>query len=140
HARATPFRATPRSIESSRHGYLHMGNRLQAKISAPARDLIRDCGVGTAARLLEGYATSALPVAVLDPEDRIVYFSDSFAPLFVLDDGPQTFSSMISKCHATRQGPLIEAEDIDVWLAAAHKRRRSVPHRKFEIDFVDGRW
>ncbi|WP_196260657.1 sensor domain-containing diguanylate cyclase [Pelagibacterium limicola] len=112
----------------------------KAKIPKPARELIRRFGLDPIGRLLEGIASSPIPMALFDPQDRLAYHCPNFAKLYAVPDGPQTFASLIRNCHATRQGPIIEADDIEAWIERAHARRRSVPHRRFEIDYVDGSW
>lgn len=109
-------------------------------IPAPARALVESFGVEPIARLLQGMAASTIPIAVFDPQDRLVYSCPDFASLYAMEDGAQTFSSIIRHCHAIGEGPLIATNDIDAWLDRAQQRRRAVPHRRFEIDFVDGRW
>jgi hypothetical protein len=47
---------------------------------------------------------------------------------------------MMRHCHATRQGMLIDTDDIDGWVVAVQLRRRSQPTRSFESELTDGRW
>lgn len=117
-----------------------MVTRLKTDIPVSVRGLVAGYGVETISRLVEGVAASPVPLALFDPEDRLVYCSSGFATLYAVADGAQTFSSVIRHCYGTGQGPLIRTDDIELWLKAADRRRRSVPYRRFEIDFRDGRW
>lgn len=90
--------------------------------------------------LLDGLAASDMAIGIFDPADGLHFSCAAFREIFDIQDGPQSFSSIMRHCHAAHRGPLIEAGDIDLWLAAANTRRRASPLRKFEIDLCDGRW
>lgn len=80
-------------------------------------------------------------VFLYDESDDLVYANDKFYQLTCLEPGSTPmWSDMIRISHRTRRGLLIEAEDIEAWLAYARTRRGSAPYRQFEIDTVDGHW
>lgn len=97
-------------------------------------------GETSAHALLAGFLASEMMIAVFDPHDRLVFSSPDFRAAYAVEKGGQDFETIIRHCHATRSGPLIETDNLDLWLAGALKKRRSVPHRRFEVDMVDGRW
>lgn len=90
--------------------------------------------------LLDGLAASGMAIGIFDPADMLHFSCPAFREIFAVQDGPQTFSSIMRHCHAARRGPLIETGDIEIWLASANTKRRASPSRKFEIDLCDGRW
>jgi len=90
--------------------------------------------------LAEGILASENPVAVFAPDDTLHFASDSFRALYHVGAGTQTFSSIIRHCFRSGVGPLIATDDIEKWLDGANAKRRSQGIRRFEIDFLDGRW
>ncbi|MDC7681913.1 GGDEF domain-containing protein [Asticcacaulis sp. BYS171W] len=91
-------------------------------------------------KLAEGLLASGTALAIFTPDDGLHYASADFRDIYAVQDGAQTFSSIMRYCFAHKVGPLIEAEDIEPWLAMANAKRRSQANRKFEIDLLDGRW
>ena len=84
--------------------------------------------------------SSDIALAVFSPEDEIYFASEAFRKLYYLQPGQQTFESMMRYCYQEKVGPRIDTTDIDAWLAAADERRRKLPRRVFQTDFIDGRW
>ncbi|MDX2322377.1 MAG: sensor domain-containing diguanylate cyclase [Moritella sp.] len=82
-------------------------------------------------------------VAIFDDNDRVIYCNESMAKLY--GDTAElalnkTFSELIKQCFHRAAGINIESDNVDKWLIAANKKRRSVPFRSFETDTQDGRW
>ncbi len=90
--------------------------------------------------LAEGLLASDNPVAVFAPDDTLYFASGSFRSLYHVGSGTQTFSGIIRHCFQKHLGPVIITSDIEGWLRAANEKRRSQGVRRFEIDFLDGRW
>ena len=65
--------------------------------------------------LVEGVAASPVPLALFDPEDRLVYCSSGFATLYAVADGAQTFRAS-SATVTGRTGPADRTDDIRLWL------------------------
>jgi diguanylate cyclase (GGDEF)-like protein len=91
-------------------------------------------------RLAEGLMASGAVVAVFTPQDELYFATPAFIELYDVQPGAQTFDSILRHCFNAQVGPLIESDDIDAWLRMANSRRRSKPHRRFEVDMIDGRW
>lgn len=88
--------------------------------------------------LFEGSGTM---VCLYNEADTLVYANDTFYEITRLTPGSlPNWKDLIRESHRSKQGLLIETDDIDDWLSQAAERRRSVPHRQFEIDTIDGRW
>ena len=90
--------------------------------------------------LAAGLVASDNPVAVFAPDDTLYFASASFRALYDVGPGTQTFSSIMRHCFLNQVGPLIVTNDIEKWLNAANEKRRSQRLRRFEIDYLDGRW
>jgi len=92
-------------------------------------------------RLSQGLKASGDAVALFTPEDRLYYASRSFLELYhITPEGSLSFSDIIRNCFHQAIGPKIDTEDIEAWLRQANAKRRSQGNRRFEIDFLDGRW
>jgi diguanylate cyclase (GGDEF)-like protein len=91
-------------------------------------------------RLAEGIVASGMAVAIFSPDDQLVFACPSFVELYDVQPGEQNFDSIIRHCHASGKGVKVHADDVAIWLAETHLKRRAEPIRKFEIDLVDGRW
>lgn len=88
--------------------------------------------------LFEGSGTM---VCLYDEADTLAYANTTFYEVTRLTPGSLPgWKDLIRESHRSKQGLLIETDDIEDWLSQAGERRRSVPHRQFEIDTVDGRW
>lgn len=77
------------------------------------------------------------------PDDLLLYANARLRNLFNLssrDSRKLTFDQIMTSCFKANRGPLIETDSIQKWLAHAHNKRRSAPHRRFQMDTTDGRW
>jgi len=80
-------------------------------------------------------------IGLFDADDRLRYANRYFRLAYALDesDAP-SWEEMMRRCHRERVGLLIDAGDIEAWLARVSQKRRQVAVRSFESDLVDGRW
>ncbi|MDI4634499.1 diguanylate cyclase [Pelomonas sp. V22] len=91
--------------------------------------------------LLALHEASPNPAALFDAGDVLRWANKAFCEAYkVQPDGVLTWSDMMRNNHARSQGAVIEADDIEAWLAATASRRGKLPHRAFEADLSDGRW
>ncbi|QPF71916.1 diguanylate cyclase [Roseateles sp. DAIF2] len=80
-------------------------------------------------------------LALFDPEDRLRHANAAFCQAYRVAPGARPlWADIIRDNHRQRHGAVIEADDIEAWLAAAMTRRGKQPHRAFEVDLWDGRW
>lgn len=91
--------------------------------------------------LLQVQQDSPLLVALFDPQDRLRHANPAFRAAYKVapEDNP-SWADIMRANHAQGQGAVIEADDIEAWLAAASTRRGKQPWRAFEVDLWDGRW
>lgn len=91
--------------------------------------------------LLSIQQDSPVLVALYDDTDRLRHANAAFRLAFVVGAGENPlWAEHMRRSHARGEGPLIETDDIDAWLAAARARRGKQPFRAFEADLCDGRW
>ncbi|RUO31450.1 hypothetical protein CWE12_00140 [Aliidiomarina sedimenti] len=77
------------------------------------------------------------------PDDILLYANARLRNLFNLSSRDQrklSFAEIIRDCFNAQRGPLIETDCVDDWLQHAQTKRRSAPHRRFQLDTTDGRW
>lgn len=82
-------------------------------------------------------------IAVLDANDRFLYYNNTFARLFGFEDQSmigQHHDAMLTWMFNHRSGTHIEWPTLQAWLDHVHTRHRSAPFRCFEVDLVNGRW
>lgn len=93
---------------------------------------------GVLCRLLEqGHPLLAL----FDPQDRLRHANAAFRQAYCLSPEAQPYwADIMRDNHRHGHGAVIEADDIEAWLAAVMTRRGKQAHRGFEVDFWDGRW
>ena len=96
----------------------------------------------TVADLLLRYLDGTdVAVALFDPRERLTYANRRFRRTHCLGpDTAPTWEEIMRAAHHRQCGLLIEADDIDDWLAQVRRRYRLEPRRVFESDFTDGRW
>lgn len=91
--------------------------------------------------LLQLQQDSQLLVALFDPQDLLRHANPAFRAAYKLaPDASPCWADIMRANHAQGQGAVIEADDIEAWLATAATRRGKQPWRAFEIDLWDGRW
>ena len=89
--------------------------------------------------VLSGLDASGVAFALFSPDDELSYGSTAFAALFDVQPGARTFGDIMRHCHAKGVGPKMTGS-IEAFLDMAAEKRRSSPHRSFEIDISDDRW
>jgi diguanylate cyclase (GGDEF)-like protein len=100
-------------------------------------------GSGPADALNRAFADGSLIVATYDPEDVLRYASAAFKRVFKLDavEGTMTFADLIMRGARNGVGPIIDCEDVRIFIAETQRRRRGQPgQRFFTTDMVDGSW
>jgi len=84
---------------------------------------------------------AATGIGLFDPGDRLCYANRYFRAAYALAaDSTPTWEEMMRRFHRERVGLLIDADDIEAWLARVRAKRRQTPLRCFESDLADGRW
>lgn len=80
-------------------------------------------------------------LALFDPQDRLSHANPAFRQAYRLaGDSQPSWADIMRDNHRHGHGAVIEADDIEAWLAAVMTRRGKQEHRAFEVDFWDGRW
>ena len=80
-------------------------------------------------------------VALFDPQDLLWHANAAFRVAYrVAPETRPSWADIMRDNHRCGHGAVIEADDIEAWLAAAMTRRGKQPHRAFEVDLWDGRW
>jgi diguanylate cyclase len=91
--------------------------------------------------LLSLQQDSQLLVALFDERDTLRHANPAFLTAYKLESGlGLSWADIMRANHGHAQGAVIEADDIEAWLAAAASRRGKLPWRAFEVDLWDGRW
>lgn len=91
--------------------------------------------------LLSLQQDSELLLALFDERDVLRHANAAFRSAYKTEpDGCLDWASIMRANHALGQGAVIEADDIEAWLASAASRRGKLPWRAFEVDLWDGRW
>jgi diguanylate cyclase len=91
--------------------------------------------------LVEALNKSGQAISIYDAEDNLRYANETYRSMFLQGyDGPFTFTEILR--HGARNGIGVRIDDGDVesLIARTLPRRRSVPRKSFETDFLDGRW
>lgn len=98
-------------------------------------------GVLPVQRLLDTLERTHTGVALFDPSEQLVYSNLRYRELYAIESGEMpTWDDIVRHAGATGRGPRLSTDDIDRWLADAH-RSHPVPNRRIrESEFSDGRW
>lgn len=84
---------------------------------------------------------SQLLVALFDADDMLRHANPAFRMAYKLEsDAALCWADIMRANHRHGQGAVIEADDIEAWLASAASRRGKQAYRAFEADLWDGRW
>jgi diguanylate cyclase len=84
---------------------------------------------------------SQLLIALFDERDRLRHANPAYRAAYKLGAGDSPcWADIMRANHLQGQGAVIEADDIEAWLASVATRRGKLPWRAFEIDLWDGRW
>jgi diguanylate cyclase (GGDEF)-like protein len=93
--------------------------------------------------LLQYAGLSENGIAVLDAENRFVYYNPTFAQMFDFADQSmmcKTHGELMQWMYTQQRGSNIEWANLQDWLEYAGSRQRSAPFRSFEVDLKGGRW
>lgn len=91
--------------------------------------------------LVEALTESGQAVSIYDAEDRLRFANKTYQGIFLQGyDGPFTFTEILRHGARTGIGVRIDNGDVEALIARTLPRRRSVPRKTFEADFLDGRW
>jgi diguanylate cyclase (GGDEF)-like protein len=90
--------------------------------------------------LVEALTESGQAVSIYDAEDNLRYANKTYQSMFLEGyDGPFTFTDILR--HGAKHGVGVRIDDdVEALIARTLPRRRSVPRKSFETDFLDGRW
>jgi diguanylate cyclase (GGDEF)-like protein len=104
-------------------------------------DLFTDIEDEVLRHLVEALTESGQAVSIYDAEDRLRYANRTYQGVFLQGyEGPFTFSEILRYGAKSGTGVRIDDEDVEGLIARTLPRRRSVPRKAFESDFLDGRW
>ncbi|WKE67344.1 diguanylate cyclase [Gallaecimonas kandeliae] len=93
--------------------------------------------------LVEHVTHSSNGIAVLDKDDKFIFYNRTFISLFGLEEHPvlgHSFNDLLLWMHAKGVGANTHGATTEEWLEFVHGQFRSVSFRHFEVDLVDGRW
>lgn len=93
--------------------------------------------------LFEHIAHSENGIAVVDANNRVIFYNDTFLDMFGLQGRPVLgcqFDDLISWMHAHGVGAKTHGVSREEWLSSVHRQYRSAAFRSFELDLVDGKW
>lgn len=80
-------------------------------------------------------------MAAYDGHDRLRYANSAFRSAFFLSPAEEpTWTEIMRRNHALKQGTVIRAADFEAWLVSTQARRGKTAFRAFETDLYDGRW
>lgn len=87
------------------------------------------------------FEQSGAAVFLFDDHDRLLYANAQYYDLVCHTHGTYpTWPDIIRDNHANGRGLIIEADDVELWIQAAMKKRRAQTYRQFDVDAWDGRW
>ena len=93
--------------------------------------------------LVEHIENSGNGIAVLDSEDRFIFFNQTFISLFGFENHPvlsHTYDELLIWMHSRGVGANTHTSTVEEWLEFVLGQHRSAAFRHFEVDLIDGRW
>ncbi|WP_262032358.1 GGDEF domain-containing protein [Microvirga sp. Mcv34] len=91
--------------------------------------------------LVEALDESGQAVSIYDQDDNLRYANKTYQSMFLEGyEGPFTFTEILRHGARNGVGVRIDGGDVEALIARTLPRRRSVPRKSFETDFLDGRW
>jgi diguanylate cyclase (GGDEF)-like protein len=81
--------------------------------------------------------------AIFSADDLLIGCNQAYADFMCIEYDQvigQSFNQLLRIAFKNKQGPNIETNNIEQWLAAAQNKRRSKEFRIFEVDHTDGSW
>lgn len=101
---------------------------------------VSDLDEETLQSLLGALMESAQAISIYDGEDNLRYANRTYQEIFLGDfEGPFTFTEILRYGAQSGFGVRLD-DDVESLIARTLPRRRSVPRKSFETDFIDGRW
>jgi diguanylate cyclase (GGDEF)-like protein len=91
--------------------------------------------------LVEALTESGQAISIYDAEDNLRFANKTYQGIFLQGyEGPFTFTEILRYGAKHGIGVRIDDGDVEALIARTLPRRRSVPRKSFETDFLDGRW
>nr|WP_246388932.1 sensor domain-containing diguanylate cyclase [Microvirga mediterraneensis] len=91
--------------------------------------------------MVEALDESGQAVSIYDQDDNLRYANKTYQNMFLEGyEGPFTFTEILRHGARNGVGVRIDDGDVEALIARTLPRRRSVPRKSFETDFLDGRW
>ncbi|WP_445503964.1 PAS-domain containing protein, partial [Microvirga sp. G4-2] len=91
--------------------------------------------------LVAALTESGQAVSIYDAGDNLRYANRTYQDIFLQGyEGPFTFTEILRYGAKHGIGVRIDDNDVEALIARTLPRRRSVPRKSFETDFLDGRW
>jgi diguanylate cyclase len=91
--------------------------------------------------LVEALSQSGQAVSIYDADDNLRFANEAYAGMFLGDfQGPFTFAEILRYGAREGIGVRVDGDDVEALIARTLPRRRSMPRKSFESDFMDGRW
>ncbi len=93
--------------------------------------------------LLEHISVSGNGIAVLDANDKFIFYNAAFSSVFQLGEHPilnHSFEDLIIWMHDRGTGVNSQGLSIEEWLTFVRSQYRSANFRNYEVNLVDGRW
>jgi len=106
--------------------------------TGPLRPVLSPRNPDVLSQLLQGIDVADTPVAMYDPDDKLVMANEAYVRLHAIPPGVEHFEDIIRYTHAQRLGPDLGVDDVELWLRDIQKQRRSTPRRIFPVVTYDG--
>jgi len=104
-------------------------------------NFISDLDDETLRCLVEALTESGQAISIYDAEDNLRFANKTYQGIFLRGyEGPFTFTEILRYGARHGIGVRIDDGDVEALIARTLPRRRSVPRKSFETDFLDGRW
>ena len=133
---------------------MHLGERVRAWIKAridpetsslhskpSSDDKLFSPDEETLRHLVGALTKSGQAVSLYDADDNLRYANETYRGIFLQGyEGPFTFTEILRHGARNGVGVRIDGDDVEALIARTLPRRRSVPRKSFETDFLDGCW
>ncbi len=106
--------------------------------AGPLRPVLSPRHPDILSQLLQGIDVADTPVAMYDPDDRLVMANEAYVRLHAISPGVDHFADIIRHVHSNGLGPVLGVSDVEQWLVDIQLQRRSRPRRIFPVVTHDG--
>lgn len=106
--------------------------------AGPLRPVLSPRHPDILSQLLQGIDVADTPVAMFDPDDRLVMANEAYVRLHAIPPGVDHFADIIRHVHAQGYGPTLGVDDVEQWLRDIQAQRRSEAKRIFPVVTHDG--